>query len=1435
MDSDLDQKILTLQRSTKTQFKVFIHLHEWLKMNFRPYYLWSVKPYSRAVHWAILLIYISLMPLMIFGDVGNQQKHFVKAGDTPTSPKWQWLSPNPTKYALTDVDSVDANTVWVAGQYGMVARATKTTAKWVDIGVNNATWDQFNLGITETLRSIYADNTGKAWVAGDNGSLFYYNGTGWVNQTSGDILVGTGINLSGIDLNSINGIGNDVWVTGEALGGNALILHYDTTDGTWTRQTSNIAGNLCETSVVADNNVVAIGTAGILQYNGSWSTMAALPDTFGSYNSCFLSASNFHKSKGIFANGTDIWASAYSTGGTIGVDSYGEGRYIFQYDEVGGSWNLMPGDARGMITDGLPGDNNMLAIDYHSSDNIVIRKTIDGWANVYSSWAQYNDISAIWDATDTDGTKVWRVTLSGLALRLEVVSWSRVNTQQYIKVLGLSNIGSSLWIANDMPNNIKYQNGVITNTFVIGSTAESIYATNSDDVWIVSAGSSTMKFSSDGGATYGNSIIGYPYQMSIITGYGDRIWASGIKGDTTVFYTSDNYGASWEEKLLTGINVAPSALSVTADAAWALLQNVSNSNDDRVMRYNFASGEWTTYIIPGATDVIALGNYAYVAVGGTIKKFADGVWTDMDPFPNNYLVKKIAVADDKNIYALLYKAGGIGKVSWFNGNSWADLPFTETDDFSQISTNKDVDGNYHTFFGGFDPNTTPTPNKAYIAYYYRPAGMFAQNLVVVGPGESWPGGDGTCGGAGYSTTLRAGVSFPVCFYATDSTNVIDTTVTSNITISSNDPYDSHSSLVSLSSGQATVTINNPHKNTADPGWTYTFFDPSTGLGTTTLNLNVLVGEPSDFTFAKGSDYTTNPQPGNSRRLTVSNLVDVHGNAAPNDNGIPITFDGPEYGRFSLSETGGSWAESLTTTVPVGSTTLNLWYVDYQKGTSQIKATALGKEKTLDIVVDQGEIDPITSHVTLSTDSLNVGQSAQINTNLVDVNGEKVAGKMIKHFSSRSGDAITNPGSRTDANGNTVGSIRSNRVGDLTIATLDETDGVWLADHPKLITNPLPVNPNVTEQTITVPATSNEQPPADKSIIGQITDALRNSEVAKKIAEVFAPILATIATLSLLPLIANVIGGTPAALHVINYGISLALEAAGIRKRRKNWGKVYDSTSGKGIDLALVRLFDQTTMKLVGTIVTDVYGKYSFQPHAGTYVISVTKEGYIYPTQIFAQYGIAKINKNASRINNQYLGQPINLTDQDEFLNIDIPIDPVNEKAAFLLKVRIIALDVIDLIAYGLSSIFLPILAIGTLMAAFVAIVQPGPRNAILSVVYLVITLIYSLNKMIRSHKYCVIFDRKTKEPITGVVVSVFDKEHNTLKETRVTDKYGRFSIYAQPGKYYLKADKHGWNFDYKNIKERDSLKNNQREIYAGQTINLNKSGYIKYQFFGVKE
>ncbi len=465
--------------------------------------------------------------------------------------------------------------------------------------------------------------------------------------------------------------------------------------------------------------------------------------------------------------------------------------------------------------------------------------------------------------------------------------------------------------------------------------------------------------------------------------------------------------------------------------------------------------------------------------------------------------------------------------------------------------------------------------------------------------------------------------------------------------------------------------------------------------------------------------------------------------------------------------------------------------------------------------------PNSAHSSITTDKNKLiinKEQANLTVLISDEFGNPIANQNIKvNYDNSLGDVKDSGNTKTDDKGEVKFTYKGKKVGKDTLSAYNQT-GLY------------------TIGTINIEVLSD-------TVINQLTsavDTVQHNPTVKKVAQIVSPIVNTVAAMGLLPLIANMVGSAPATLHALNYGITLALEALGIRRKRKYWGRVFDTTSGKGVDMALVRLFDATNMELVTTAVTDFSGKYYFHPKNGRYVISVSKDGYLFPTELFAKYGFFKKDENGDKksdiFKRHYIGQPIEIDQANPNLNVDIPIDPVKAKAPFFLKVKLYTADIINVLTFSLSKVFMPLMLLGLLLSAFVQLILPSKKNLIFLAIYMAVTAVYIISREISASKFGFVCDEKGKA-IPGASVSIFDKKYNSLKESVITDTLGRFSIAVPKGEYYIRVQKNGWEFtDYK---KKDKKHNNKlarffgkKLIYNGEVLNFKKPQFINFTMKG---
>jgi hypothetical protein len=266
-----------------------------------------------------------------------------------------------------------------------------------------------------------------------------------------------------------------------------------------------------------------------------------------------------------------------------------------------------------------------------------------------------------------------------------------------------------------------------------------------------------------------------------------------------------------------------------------------------------------------------------------------------------------------------------------------------------------------------------------------------------------------------------------------------------------------------------------------------------------------------------------------------------------------------------------------------------------------------------------------------------------------------------------------------------------------------------------------------------------------------------------------------------------------------------------RKKRK-WGVVYDSLTKQPVDLAIVRLFDSETKKLVETRVTNREGKYLFIAELGKeYYISVIKPGYVFPTKLLAT---AEKDKEYTDL---YHGQPFKTGEERKsgFIAYNIPIDPqagIVKNAEFNkpLKAGVGTLGELQKLGaqaeqkelkravwsnrfrkFNRTVAYLgPILALGSF------ILTPSLLTFGFLLLHIVLLLLFRRLAMGRkAAPWGRVFNIKTSKSLPNSVVRLFDTEYGRLLSVYVTKADGDYGfLVGEDEEYSLVSSKKGYVF-----------------------------------------
>ncbi len=259
-----------------------------------------------------------------------------------------------------------------------------------------------------------------------------------------------------------------------------------------------------------------------------------------------------------------------------------------------------------------------------------------------------------------------------------------------------------------------------------------------------------------------------------------------------------------------------------------------------------------------------------------------------------------------------------------------------------------------------------------------------------------------------------------------------------------------------------------------------------------------------------------------------------------------------------------------------------------------------------------------------------------------------------------------------------------------------------------------------------------------------------------------------------------------------------------RGKREKWGMVYNSLSKMPVDLALVRLFNLETGKLVQTKVTSSDGKYFFAVNAGRYRLEVRKGAFVFPTLLLKGF-----ETDGKRVD-IYHGEEIKVVEKGSVITANIPLDPAGQKMKT--PFRLIFGKMIHRIQNVISWIGLVV----TLVSLYIS---PTWYMWVLLGVHLSLTFAFKrLAKPPVAKGWGIVYDEQTQKPLSKVVARLFDSKFNKLVATEITGPDGKYYFMAGDNQYYISYDRDGYHSIKTDIID---LKGKEAETIA-QDIKLKK-------------
>jgi Mg-chelatase subunit ChlD len=232
---------------------------------------------------------------------------------------------------------------------------------------------------------------------------------------------------------------------------------------------------------------------------------------------------------------------------------------------------------------------------------------------------------------------------------------------------------------------------------------------------------------------------------------------------------------------------------------------------------------------------------------------------------------------------------------------------------------------------------------------------------------------------------------------------------------------------------------------------------------------------------------------------------------------------------------------------------------------------------------------------------------------------------------------------------------------------------------------------------------------------------------------------------------------------------------GFSRRRKKWGTVYDSVTKYPLDPAYVVATD-TAGNTVAESITDLDGRYGFVLSPGSYKISASKTHYKFPSERLKQLPVDEVYSDL------YFGDTIEITDKDQVISKNIPMDPVdfdwNEAEKRRTRLGHYSRQIRARKFFG----FLFYLGFAITFISFISTFSPWHFAILCCYVILLFAKPFS------NFGGSSLTSRTTGQPIPFAIVTVYAALDNRKLIKRVTSPEGKFFALVPNGIYYITVE-----------------------------------------------
>lgn len=347
------------------------------------------------------------------------------------------------------------------------------------------------------------------------------------------------------------------------------------------------------------------------------------------------------------------------------------------------------------------------------------------------------------------------------------------------------------------------------------------------------------------------------------------------------------------------------------------------------------------------------------------------------------------------------------------------------------------------------------------------------------------------------------------------------------------------------------------------------------------------------------------------------------------------------------------------------------------------------------------------------------------------------------------------------------------------------------------------------------------------IIKDIQKIIANKTLQEIVKNYIAPIMSATTILSLIAAVPFVNTLLPYLAYLLQYITHPVLFFG----KRKRWGIVYNSLTKQPIDLAIVRLFNKNTNKLLATRITDFQGRYLFIVDPGDYFATVTKPYHVFPSQLTTE-----------KTENTYTGETISVQSNNDqkqkgIVAFDIPIDPqegylqnpVNPSKVIVSPIKKVGdletlpkevikkadSQLIKTLKQHKFNHFVSIF--GPIIGLICLIISPSILTGLLFGVNMILLLLFRKFAIKRLNSWGKTVDQSSHKALPQAVIRLFDDKYGRMLLADISKGDGRYGFLVGKDKYILTSEKSGYE-----LPERKLEVSGDREGVISQNLELKK-------------